>query len=174
MANREKANPPKSSQAEIRAITESMVSSEIIEPNLSQNEGHPPFEGNMVTMSIWSGPIPPPEALASYGELVSDAPERIFADFEANSQHRRDIEMQAMRESFRIARLSLGYAFSAIVLFLVAAIFFVFYGYPNIAASLVGATMVAVVGGFLIDRSRSKQTSPQPPRQAKNVSTKGR
>ncbi|MDQ7003062.1 MAG: DUF2335 domain-containing protein [Ghiorsea sp.] len=43
-----------------------------------------------------SGPIPAPEMLAAYSKIIPNAPERILAMAEIESQHRQDLEKKTL------------------------------------------------------------------------------
>lgn len=45
----------------------------------------------------FSGPIPPPEIFRQYGDVIHDAPERIFRVFEKDSDHTREMQMTALK-----------------------------------------------------------------------------
>lgn len=45
-----------------------------------------------VEFSTYSGPLPPPDILRQFEEIVPGSAERIFAQFEAQSAHRRSME----------------------------------------------------------------------------------
>lgn len=42
------------------------------------------------------GPIPPAEEFAKYGQVLPDAPERIFIVFEKDSEHTRNMQSEAL------------------------------------------------------------------------------
>lgn len=49
-----------------------------------------------ITTTTRSGPLPAPEILQQYDQVLPGAAERIFAMAEKNSEHQRNIEMQAL------------------------------------------------------------------------------
>jgi uncharacterized membrane protein len=51
----------------------------------------------VITAQKFEGPIPHPEILRMYGEVVPDAPERILKVFELDSQHTREMQMTALK-----------------------------------------------------------------------------
>ena len=51
----------------------------------------------VVTAQQFVGPIPPPEVFRQYGQVISDAPERILKVFELDSKHTREMQMIALK-----------------------------------------------------------------------------
>lgn len=47
----------------------------------------------------YSGPLPDPETLDRYNQIVPNGAERIFAQFEAQTAHRHDIERRVVRSN---------------------------------------------------------------------------
>lgn len=50
-----------------------------------------------LVVSHRSGPLPAPEELAAYNNVVVDGAERIFQQFEEQSEHRRELESRVIR-----------------------------------------------------------------------------
>jgi len=46
--------------------------------------------------SVWSGPLPPPQTLAEFDEIVRDGAERIMTAWEKETEHRQKLERQEM------------------------------------------------------------------------------
>ncbi|KFC74532.1 hypothetical protein FG93_01118 [Bosea sp. LC85] len=103
----------------------------------------------------WEGPLPSPATLEAFRDIVPDAPERIFRQWEVESAHRRDYEMMALKGS--IARdqrgqlAAIAFALSALATGIIA----LFLGYPAVAGVVVGTTIVSVVAAFLYQRRKS-------------------
>lgn len=66
--------------------------------------------------SVSMGPIPTAEEFAKYKEVLPDLPERIVAQFEADSVHLRELQKNAQNASIRYDLLSLGATVLLIVL----------------------------------------------------------
>ncbi|MDR1934574.1 MAG: DUF2335 domain-containing protein, partial [Candidatus Accumulibacter sp.] len=97
----------------------------------------------------FSGPIPHPEILKKYAEIVPDAPERILAVFEKDSEHLRVIEREALRAEVHETRLRNWMAFGLAGFSLVAGTAAAFSGHEAFASVIVGASCVGLVTGFL-------------------------
>ena len=114
--------------------------------------------------TYWQGPLPPPAVLEQFGRLVPDAPERIFRQWEAESDHRRAYEREALAAAIR--RDARGQV-SALVFALTAlsvAAFALWLGEPWVAGTIGGGTIASVVGAFLYQRAAARTKSfPQSP-----------
>ncbi|MDI9408631.1 MAG: hypothetical protein QM523_05235 [Candidatus Pacebacteria bacterium] len=161
-AVRSKSAKTKSQQSKV--ISDTGIVGQIIPPDKNHDT-------EIHEVSMWHGPLPSPEDLAHYKKLSPDAVERLFRDFEANSQHLREFEMAELKADFKLKMRSLNFAFLSILIFIFSGIWFLFAGYPNIAAILVGSTMAFVVGSFLYDRNHLNRASDQ---NSKNVPPKKR
>ncbi|MDV2987774.1 UNVERIFIED_CONTAM: DUF2335 domain-containing protein [Methylobacteriaceae bacterium AG10] len=102
--------------------------------------------------AYWRGPLPPPAVIEEFRELVPDAPERIFRQWEGESEHRRAYEKAALEASIRrdlIGQISATlFALSALAVAVVA----LWMGEPWVAGVIGGGTIVSVVGAFLYRR----------------------
>lgn len=116
-----------------------------------------------VTAKHYSGPIPPAEVAEGYERLVPGATARILAMAE-NQQAHRIAQESAVNQSNIISqqaaddRLARGqwmaYSLALVGLGLSAAL--IFLGHPLVGTGFAGATLVGLVGAFLIDRSKAK------------------
>jgi len=81
----------------------------------------------LIAAQRFSGPIPPADEFRKYGEVLSDAPERIFAVFEAESKTAREDRSFALRaEVKRDARaqwMSFGIMIAAMAMTTLAIMF---------------------------------------------------
>lgn len=115
-----------------------------------------------------SGPLPPPRQLIEYDKAVPGGAERIFQMAEREQAHRHEIQRseaqlrQATIQHIK-SRETRGQHYGASLAFGVLALgaVMVFLGHVNIAAGLVGSTMVAIASVFVI-RQRQKKTKPLP------------
>jgi uncharacterized membrane protein len=111
----------------------------------------------MAEQTLWSGPLPPPQTLEEFRQLVPDAPERIFRQWEEESNHRRKYEDTALKASIRSDRrgqiAAAIFAVGALVLTAVCVV----YNQPWIAAILGGGTIASVVTAFLYERRHLKR-----------------
>ncbi|MCJ2009385.1 DUF2335 domain-containing protein [Methylobacterium sp. J-092] len=106
---------------------------------------------------FWQGPLPPPIVLDQFRQLVPDAPERIFAMWEQEAQHRRELEKASLNGNLRTVRLGQWAAIAFSLSALAVAALALALGYPS-AAMVIGALdIAAVVGAFLYVRTKNGQ-----------------
>jgi uncharacterized membrane protein len=133
-----------------------------------QGKVEPPREAPVLVErgAYWRGPLPPPSVIEEFRQLVPDAPERIFRQWEGESEHRRSYERTALEASIRrdlIGQVSATlFALSA----LGVSVFALWVGQPWVAGTIGGGTIVSVVGAFLYRRGsgRAKNETQTPSR----------
>ena len=107
----------------------------------------------------WCGPLPPLVVLHQFNHSVPNGAEGIFAQFEQQRAHRREMERETRRmqvghlegerrEKQRGQWMAASFAFAALA---VAALALVL-GYPRAAMVIGGATIAMVVSAFLLNK----------------------
>lgn len=111
--------------------------------------------------SVHIGPLPDPETLQRYNDLLPGLAERIVAMAEAEQNerfrqedHRHEESMLISRRAFRAERLGQIFAFLALLVLASAAVASVVLGAPSVGVALATATIGGVVASFL--RARNK------------------
>ncbi|GHU07416.1 hypothetical protein FACS1894158_15650 [Betaproteobacteria bacterium] len=102
------------------------------------------------------GPLPHPDILKKYSELVPDAPDRILRVFEDDSVFSREIAKASLDMERQDVTRRHWMAFSLIFSGLVLSLVFALLNYPTLAAVPLGATIAAIVAGFLDARKDHK------------------
>jgi uncharacterized membrane protein len=111
---------------------------------------------------FWQGPLPSPQTLEAFRQLVPDAPERIFAQWEEEAKHRRAFEQTALSEAAKKDRRGQFAAIAFALAALILTAFCVWMGQPWVAGILGGGTIAAVVGAFLYERRSETETDTRP------------
>ena len=107
---------------------------------------------------MYSGPIPPPEALARYEEIQSGAADRILKMAEKQQEHRMALETKAIGGQVDQSKRGQIFGFIAIFLCIGAAVFFaVVCNMTKFAATFLTVTMVTLVGLFLSGKNVMKK-----------------
>jgi uncharacterized membrane protein len=116
--------------------------------------------GQILISQQFSGPIPPPDALAKYEVVVSGAAERILkmAENEAESRIRNeeklvDNEVKLTNNAVRSSYMGMFFAFGSVLILAALAFFALANGYPAVASGIVVAT-ASVAGIFIFFRGR--------------------
>lgn len=135
-----KANVIKPKQNPVKQPDDSQAQNSVISRHIMQQR-------------IWSGPLPPAEELEKFAQLLPDAPERIFQQWEKESEHRRNYEAKALEANIKDGKRGRDAAATFIFLAMALAAFALWMGHPWVGTIIGGATIVSVVGAFLKQRS---------------------
>jgi uncharacterized membrane protein len=100
-------------------------------------------------LSVWQGPLPPPAVLQGYKDLLPDGPDRVFKQWERETEHRQSLERRRQSLPFWDRALARGtalvFAFGCLaVIAYVASI-----GAEWAAVALSGAMIVAGINAFI-------------------------
>lgn len=101
------------------------------------------------TLSAFSSPIPPPEILREYNDLIPNGAERIMVMAEDQNRHRIRLESVVVQGDTKrsYTGLWLGFVISLAVLLL--ALYAIREGYPTLAGVIVAIDLVALASVFV-------------------------
>ena len=111
---------------------------------------------SFVSVTMHSGPIPDPETLERYNQMIPNGADRIMKMAEDQASHRMNIEKTIIRrQSFQSM---LGQIFGLIIGIagLACGTFLVYSDYPKTGGLIAGATVVSLVSVFVIGQKSSK------------------
>ena len=114
--------------------------------------------------SLFAGPLPPPEILKQYNQLVPDAAERILTMAETQAVHRRGIERMAIQSEAQQESWSLRFGTLILVLAFILAGFIGWLGNTTGATAIVIASLSALAGVFAVgswSRRREREKKAQ-------------
>lgn len=121
----------------------------VVPPDIQRGEHLLPEESIEAVISRviehHSGPLPPPETLRQYDEIVPDGAERIMVMAEKEQAHRH--HMNHCEESR--ATLGIFSSLGIVIVFAGVASFSLSLGYAVEAAAILGTTLVGIVGAFI-------------------------
>lgn len=143
----------------IEELHDSDCPDEVILNAVPENKKKEVKEALMVIRSeVFSGPIPPPEALARYEEIQSGAADRIIKMAEKQQDHRMSLEKKAIGGQIEQSKRGQIFGFIAILLCIGVAIFFAAsFDMTTFAASFLSITMVVLVGLFVTGKNIMKK-----------------
>lgn len=101
------------------------------------------------TLEQYSGPIPPAEDLAKYGEIVSDAPERILRMAEKQAEHRQWLEKRVITSDSRRANAGVACAFVITMTVILSGAYIVLNGNAIYGTIFAGLGLVGLAGTFI-------------------------
>lgn len=106
----------------------------------------------------YRGPIPDPETLARYSELIPNAPERILRMAELQAEHRRDLESRVIRSDTFRATLGVWFAFIICMTTVLTGGYIALQGHAIEGTLLAGGGLAGIAGTFIYGtRSRKEE-----------------
>ena len=120
----------------------------------------PPEKRKMIVAAVsqvtYAGPIPPPEMLARYAQVIPNGGDRIMKMAEQQASHRINLEATVIGNQQRLA--SRGQVFGLIIglAALAASVGCVFAGSPAVGGVIGGTTVVGLVTAFVLGKSHQK------------------
>jgi len=123
-------------------------------PRVPEERAEPPAV--IQQSAFWQGPLPPPAALEQFRQIVPDAPERIFAQWEQEAAHRRQMEAISLKGNLKTVRVGQAGAIGFSLLCLSVSALGFWLGYPVEASAITCTTVALVVGAFLYQRRKGE------------------
>jgi len=125
-------------------------------PSNTLAQGQTPQQQVVLQHQTWQGPLPPPEQLAQFNQIVPGAAERILAMAEEEGRHTRAVQATALQAAVRSQFLGQGFAFLIAIGGMVAAYLLAMHGHDGVASIIAGTTITTIVVAFLQARKQSK------------------
>lgn len=115
----------------------------------------------------FAGPLPPPEMLEHYDNIISNGAERIMTMAEAQSQHRRELEKTVIDRDSRNSLLGVIFAFILCMATIIGGTYVIIAGHswPGTilgSAGLVGLATVFIYGTNQRKREREAKAKNNP------------
>ena len=112
-----------------------------------------------ITQQQFSGPVPHPQILQEYEQILPGAAERILSMAEKDAEHQRTIEMEAITLAGDESRRGQTYGFSIGITAFITSIVALLLGSEKTAMALGGTTLFGLVAVFVT--GRIIQNTPQ-------------
>jgi len=98
----------------------------------------------------FSGPLPHPEILKKYNEILQGAAERIIRMAEQQAEHRRSMEQQAIKSDIKNSKLGIWFGFIIGISGITGGIMVAIFGkQPLFGGILSFASLASLVGVFI-------------------------
>lgn len=123
-----------------------------------------------MAISSHTGPLPPPDMLRGYGEVLPGLPERIVGAWEAETANRRGLETTSVHGNLANVKRGQYYGMASVVLLTLVGLLFAYMGQPWLAGSVIGATLVSIVAIFVTGQHSEKPSDPTPEPEPKATS----
>jgi uncharacterized membrane protein len=109
----------------------------------------------------FSGPLPPPEALARYNEVIPGGAERILAMAERQSAHREALESKVVNANASSQKMGSTYAFILSLVAVVGGVWLIHDGKSVTGLATILADLAALAGVFVVSRSKQAKERVQ-------------
>ncbi|MGD0369560.1 MAG: DUF2335 domain-containing protein [Acidobacteriaceae bacterium] len=109
----------------------------------------------------FSGPLPPPEALARYNEVIPGGAERILAMAERQSAHREALESKVVNANASSQKMGSTYAFILSLVAIVGGVWLIHDGKSVTGLATILADLAALAGVFVVSRSKQAKERVQ-------------
>lgn len=111
-------------------------------------------------ITAFSGPIPPPELLRGYEEILPGAADRIISMSEKQLNHRTSMESIVVNSTLSQKNTGMILGFLIVLVILGIVVLLIFKGHIGLAALLGTTTLLGVAGIFVLGVKPSKSNSP--------------
>jgi uncharacterized membrane protein len=108
-------------------------------------------------MRQWSGPLPNPEALERYNQIVPGAAERIIKMAETQHEHRLALEKEAIDSNVNSQRLGTILGFIIAMTAIIGGIFLAYIGRETSGLTAIISALVGLAGVFVYSKSEQKK-----------------
>lgn len=105
----------------------------------------------------YRGPIPDPDMLRNYTDVVENGAERIVTQFEEQSRHRREIERTVVKGQVNESKRGQIFAFIIGMTGLGLAFISALLGFNGFAITLASTTIVGLVSAFIVGKNIQKK-----------------
>lgn len=105
----------------------------------------------------FSGPLPSPEMLKKYNEILPNAAERVFRMAEKAQDHYEETEKKLVDLEIKKVPKGQNHAFMIAITGIVGAVICAFLGQVTIGSIIGGATLISVVPHFIPGKRKKKE-----------------
>jgi len=105
----------------------------------------------------FSGPLPPPETLAKYNDVLPNAAERILAMAESQHQHRQALEYKVVAANVGAQKMGVALGFIVGMTAIGGGIYLAATGKPVSGLTAIISSLTALVGTFVYGRQTQKK-----------------
>lgn len=102
----------------------------------------------------YSGPLPQPESLAQYDQIVPGAAERIIKMAEKEMEHRHRVEDSMTRSAIRSTFLGIIFAFMSVLILSGSVVYALYRGFDTVAGYIAVGSIAAVAGVFIFFKAK--------------------
>lgn len=120
-------------------------------------QGQTQVSGNVQSISLeYSGPLPHPNHLAQFDQVLPGAAERILTGYETQAAHRQALEKKVTDANVRSQSRGVWIGFTIVVMVLGVAIWLITNGYRTEGMVALGVDIAGPVSVFVIGRREQR------------------
>lgn len=108
-------------------------------------------------MRAFSGPLPPPEALERYNQVLPGAAERIIAMAESQHSHRQELEKHVIKSNVSAQKLGTILGFVVSMTVVLGGMFLVHEGKSGEGLAAILTALASLVGVFLYSKREQQK-----------------
>lgn len=149
---REAAEDPEAQEPPARQRTQDRLHRAGSIPKEMSAEGTAHYR-EMAVQAVFSGPLPSPDDIARYEQILPGAAERIMAHAEREQAHRHQHDDRALAAEISYSRLGMWLGATALFTCIGAATICAFIGEPGVAIAIAGVGVAGIIGAFIRGRS---------------------
>lgn len=120
--------------------------------------------------AVFSGPLPPPELLERYNQVLPGAAERIIAMAEKQSSHRQNIEKEVISGNVFSQKMGLILGFALAMTAIAGGIWLASKGMATEGLAMILSALAAPAGVFVYAKHQQREElvkkAPQPPQKS--------
>ncbi len=127
------------------------------EQNNEMTKSNNQYPAKLVAESrfTFTGPLPPPEILAKYNEILPNAAERIISMAEGQAKHRQEQEKKIVSSETLNSKLGIIFAFIIAITAILAGAYLIYSGCEAGGLTTIISSLVVILGPFIYRQIQS-------------------
>ena len=113
---------------------------------------------SITIMKSHSGPLPDPNTLKAYNELIPNGADRVMIMAENQQKHRIEIESSVIKDQILQSRRGQIFAFLIGVIGIICGGVVAYSGHDTVGGIIAGTTVVSLVGAFIAGSITQKKS----------------
>jgi uncharacterized membrane protein len=101
-----------------------------------------------VETTSFQGPLPPPQILSQYDQIVPGSAERIISQWESQSRHRQELEKKVIDSDIKQSRYGATLGFIVAIFTIGAGAFLAYIGQPTEGFAAIITALASLVGAY--------------------------
>ena len=118
----------------------------------NQKQGAPGKQALTVRHEVFQGPLPHPEDLSRYDDIVPGAGHRILAMAEGEQKHVHDLDRRKINENAKDVKRGQQFAFLVAIAAFASTVCLGYFGQSTAATAVGGTTVLGLVWAFIKGR----------------------